>query len=53
MGTIETDWKSNKKENNELTATDGGPLGTHFEICKLETIKISHKKGVKKHRSEH
>ena len=28
------------KNNNDLTATDGGPLGTHFEIFKLNALKI-------------
>jgi spore coat polysaccharide biosynthesis protein SpsF len=46
-------WKIHKQNNNDLTATDGGPLGTHFEIFKLNTLKISHRRGSKKHRSEH
>ena len=53
LDNIEEAWKIHKKNNNDLTATDGGPLGTHFEIFKLNALKISHKKGLKKHRSEH
>lgn len=53
LDNIEAAWNIHKKNNNDLTATDGGPLGTHFEIFKLTALKISHKKGGKKHRSEH
>lgn len=53
LDNIETAWNIHKKNNNDLTATDGGPLGTHFEIFKLNTLRISHKYGAKKHRSEH
>ncbi len=53
LDNIETAWQIHKKNKNDLTATDGGPLGTHFEIFKLDALKVSHKKGSKKHRSEH
>ncbi|MDB3987464.1 hypothetical protein N9422_02680 [Candidatus Pelagibacter sp.] len=53
LDNIENAWQIHKNNNNDLTATDGGPLGTHFEIFKLDALKISHKKGSKKHRSEH
>jgi spore coat polysaccharide biosynthesis protein SpsF len=53
LDNIDAAWKIHKQNNNDLTATDGGPLGTHFEIFKLDTLKISHKMGSKKHRSEH
>ena len=53
LDNIENAWKLHKKNNNDVTSTDGGPLGTHFEIFKLETLKISHKYGSTKHRSEH
>ena len=53
LGNINAAWKIHKNHNNDLTATDGGPLGTHFEIFRLNTLKISHRMGTKKHRSEH
>ncbi len=53
LDNIEIAWKIHQQNNNDLTATDGGPLGTHFEIFKLKTLKKSHKNGSKKHRSEH
>lgn len=46
-------WKIHKKNNNDVTGSDGGPLGTHFQIFKLDTLKISHEQGSKKHKSEH
>ena len=53
LDNIEKVWKIHKNNNNDLTATDGGPLGTHIEIYKLSTLKISHSNGTSKHRSEH
>tara|TARA_A100001015_G_scaffold318131_1_gene437037 strand:- start:2017 stop:2769 length:753 start_codon:yes stop_codon:yes gene_type:complete len=53
LDNLELAWKIHKKYNNDLTATDGGPLGTHFEIFKLDVLKFSHRNGNNKHRSEH
>ncbi len=53
LDNIEKVWDIHKKNNNDLTATDGGPLGTHYEIYKLSTLKTSHARGSKKHKSEH
>ena len=38
LDNIEIAWKIHQQNNNDLTATDGGPLGTHFEIFKLKTL---------------
>ena len=35
-----------------MTATDGLPEGTHFEIYKLSALETSHERGTAHHRSE-
>ena len=46
-------WQRHLDSGNDVTATDGGPLGTHIEIFKLDVLEESHNKGNDTHRSEH
>ena len=39
LDNIENVWRAHKNNNNDVTSTDGGPLGTHFEIFKLRHSK--------------
>lgn len=49
---VDSAWESHLKNDNDLTALDNLPLGTGFEISKLEAYKRSWDRGEKKHRSE-
>ncbi len=45
-------WRRHVENDNDVTATDGLPEGTHFEIYKLSALEASHQRGNEYHRSE-
>lgn len=45
-------WRRHVENDNDVTATDGLPEGTHFEIYKLSALETSHARGDAYHRSE-
>jgi spore coat polysaccharide biosynthesis protein SpsF len=45
-------WRRHVEHDNDVTATDGLPEGTHFEIYKLSALETSHERGTAHHRSE-
>jgi spore coat polysaccharide biosynthesis protein SpsF len=45
-------WRRHIEHDNDVTATDGLPEGTHFEIYKLSALEVSHERGTAHHRSE-
>jgi spore coat polysaccharide biosynthesis protein SpsF len=49
---IEEAWRRHVAHDNDVTATDGLPEGTHFEIYKLSALETSHERGTAHHRSE-
>jgi spore coat polysaccharide biosynthesis protein SpsF len=46
-------WERHLKAGNDVTAVDGLPEGSNFEIYKLEALERSHKLGDARHRSEY
>ncbi|PJI41896.1 hypothetical protein [Ferrovibrio sp.] len=49
---VERAWHDHQRYGNDITATDGLPEGTHFEIFTLEALRRSHRNGTSEHRSE-
>lgn len=45
-------WRHHVENDNDVTATDGLPEGSHFEIYKLSALEVSHERGGEYHRSE-
>lgn len=45
-------WRRHVENDNDVTATDGLPEGTHLEIYKLSALEASHERGDAYHRSE-
>ncbi len=45
-------WRAHTASGNDVTATDGLPEGTHFEIYTLAALETSHARGTEHHRSE-
>jgi len=45
-------WARHVSAGNDVTVTDGLPEGSHFEIFTLDTLKRSHARGDRRHRSE-
>ncbi|MHA1566867.1 MAG: cytidylyltransferase domain-containing protein [Alphaproteobacteria bacterium] len=45
-------WQAHIANANHVTATDGLPEGTHFEIFTLAALEASHDRGTAHHRSE-
>lgn len=49
---LEEAWRRHVERGNDVTATDGVPEGTHFEIYRLAALEASHEQGRKDERSE-
>jgi len=49
---IEDSWEQHKKNRLDFSYLDNVPDGCGFEMISLDALKISHKKGLPKHRSE-
>lgn len=49
---VDDAWAAHIANGNDITATDGLPEGTHFEIYTLDALKRSHANGTAEHRSE-
>jgi spore coat polysaccharide biosynthesis protein SpsF len=49
---VDEAWRRHIENENDVTATDGLPEGTHFEIYKLSALEVSHERGTVHHRSE-
>ena len=45
-------WHRHVTNGNDVTTVDQLPLGTHFEIFRLDALVASHEKGTEHHRSE-
>ena len=45
-------WRRHVQDGNDVTATDGVPEGTHFEVYRLDALERSHDRGDTRHRSE-
>jgi spore coat polysaccharide biosynthesis protein SpsF len=50
---VEEVWEKHLSNNNDLTSLSGVPAGCQFQIFTIETLRISHKLGNKRHRSEY
>ncbi|MBI3608054.1 MAG: glutamate-1-semialdehyde 2,1-aminomutase [Nitrospirae bacterium] len=45
-------WRFHRDNGNDLTAIDGAPEGSSFEIYTMEALRRSHERGESRHRSE-
>ena len=50
---IDDAWERHLEAENDVTTVDGLPEGCHFEIYSMESLKLSHKLGDERHRSEY
>lgn len=50
---IDEAWQRHLEHENDVTAINGLPDGSYFEIYTLEALEISHRLGSDKHRSEY
>lgn len=49
---IEDAWRIHRENDNDVTATEGLPIGSAFGIFAAETLRQSHERGNERHRSE-
>ncbi len=45
-------WRRHQAHENDVTAIDGVPEGSHFEVYRLDALERSHDRGDERHRSE-